>query len=197
MLNRKEETKIVKAELAKYGINARVSHGRGTGWGWLDINVGSGQQFSDEHILDDCNTHRNCPMCKAARLISEFAQKIAQQVTGRGGEYGGNILCLTQNHWTDKKGNIPIEHNLTKLFKAIPELREIKRVCHLEPTRASDQQAIIKKAIREGRAYLHTFVGERKVTSYNWETGWAITNNTGDYYDQRSFMVCPDQIKIR
>ena len=36
MLERKEETKIVKRELAKYGINARVGHGKGTAWGWLE-----------------------------------------------------------------------------------------------------------------------------------------------------------------
>lgn len=52
------------------------------------------------------------------------------------------------------------------------------------------------KAIREGRATLETAWGMRKVVGYNDETGWAVTNNTGDYSDQRSFMVCRDAIKI-
>jgi hypothetical protein len=51
-------------------------------------------------------------------------------------------------------------------------------------------------AIRDGRAYLDTFVGRCKVTSYDDTTGWAVTNNSGAYLDQRSFMVCLDSIKI-
>lgn len=53
------------------------------------------------------------------------------------------------------------------------------------------------KAIREGRATLETAWGIRKVVGYNDETGWVVTNNTGDYSDQRSFMVCRDAIKIK
>lgn len=125
MLERKEETKLVKRELAKYGINAKVGHGRGTAWGWLEINVGEGQQFGTEHIKDEFHSHRNCPICKAAHILSSFAEKKAQEVTGRHGEYGGNILVLSQNAWSDKKGNIPIVHDLAKLTQAIPELRDI------------------------------------------------------------------------
>jgi len=51
-------------------------------------------------------------------------------------------------------------------------------------------------AIRESRAYLDTFVGRRKVIGYNDATGEAITNNTGDPYDRRTFIVCLDHIKI-
>lgn len=131
MLERKQETKLVKNELAKYGINARVGHGKGTAWGWLEINVGNGQQFGIEHIKDEYNSHRNCPLCKAAHIIANFAEKKAQEVTGRHGEYGGNILVLSQDHWTDKKGNIPIEHDLPKLLEAIPDL---KSVYHLPET---------------------------------------------------------------
>lgn len=123
-MERKAETKAVKKELEKHGINARVGHGRGTAWGWLEINVGEGQQFG-EHILDEHQTHRNCPRCKAAHIISGFATKIAQAITGRNGEYDGNISCLTQHHWTDKRGRIPIVHDLLKLRQAIPELADL------------------------------------------------------------------------
>jgi len=52
------------------------------------------------------------------------------------------------------------------------------------------------KAIKEGRAFLDTAWGRRKVVGYNDDTGWAVTNNTGQYVDQRSFMVCLSDIKI-
>ncbi len=53
----------------------------------------------------------------------------------------------------------------------------------------------VRRAIREGRAYLETFVGARKVTAYNDATGWAMTSN-GAWMDQRSFMVTLDDIKV-
>lgn len=53
----------------------------------------------------------------------------------------------------------------------------------------------VRRAIREGRAHLETFVGARKVTAYNDATGWATTSN-GAWMDQRSFMVTLDDIKI-
>jgi len=113
-LERKQETKAVKQALQKVGINARVGHGRGTAWGWLEINVGAGQQFG-EHVLDDVQAHRNCPRCQNIYKVAEIALKIAQDVTERSGPYDGNISVLTQDHWSDKKGNIKIEHNLQKL----------------------------------------------------------------------------------
>ena len=63
--------------------------------------------------------------------------------------------------------------------------------------RTTQQQRLdeIHRAIREGRAYLETFVGKRKVTAYNDATGWAMTGN-GAWMDQRSFMVTLDDIKI-
>ena len=53
----------------------------------------------------------------------------------------------------------------------------------------------VRRAIREGRAYLETFVGARNVTAYNDATGWAATSN-GAWMDQRSFVVTLDDIKI-
>jgi len=53
----------------------------------------------------------------------------------------------------------------------------------------------VRRAIREGRAYLETFVGARRVTAYNDATGWAATSN-GAWMDQRSFVVTLNDIKI-
>jgi hypothetical protein len=71
----REETKAVKQALAQAGIRVKqVSHGRGTAWSWLEINLGA----------------------KAPRELQEKALRIAQDVTGRHGEYHGEILILTQ-----------------------------------------------------------------------------------------------------
>lgn len=59
-----------------------------------------------------------------------------------------------------------------------------------------EQLAKVREAISQGLAYLHTFRGIRKVTGYNPQSGWAVTNNTGDRMDQSSFMVSVDQILI-
>lgn len=98
---RAQETKAVKDALQAAGINAVVSHGKGTAWGWLEINVGSAEQFT--HTL---MTYCECDQCdearKRIRQIARRAVAIAQQVTGRHGEYDGNILCLTQKAWNQK-----------------------------------------------------------------------------------------------
>ena len=85
----KEETKAVKDALKEAGINAMVGHGKGTAYGWLEINIGNGNGHLYKQTL-----------------------AIAQKVTGRRGEYDGNILILTQNHWDKKKGcSVPILQN--------------------------------------------------------------------------------------
>lgn len=87
----KEETKAVKKALADAGIKARVTHGRGTAWGWLHINIGSPKerngikpvQFGYEYTEEELSLHRK-------------VLKIAQDTTGRHGEYDGEIIILTQ-----------------------------------------------------------------------------------------------------
>ena len=103
----KAETKAVKDALAKAGINASVTHGKGTGWGWLKIYIGDGEQYG-EHIIDEYHSHRDCPRCKKLHEISRKAEAIAQEVTGRHGDYGGCINIMRQNQWKDKIGYIPI-----------------------------------------------------------------------------------------
>ena len=71
-----EETKAVQQALGKAGIPAKVGHGRGTGWGWLEINLG--------------------PQARGKRDLQDKALHIAKDTTGRSGEYDGEILILTQ-----------------------------------------------------------------------------------------------------
>ena len=54
----------------------------------------------------------------------------------------------------------------------------------------------VHAAIADGRAYLDTYCGRRKVTGYRDDTGWAITNNTGSSLNQQSFYICLESIKI-
>ncbi len=70
-MDRREETRAVKAALKKAGITASVGHGKGTAWGWLHIRPNNYQG----HIFG----------------VSRQIIKIAQEVTGRHGEYDGCI----------------------------------------------------------------------------------------------------------
>ncbi|MHC4088680.1 MAG: hypothetical protein ACYSVY_00100 [Planctomycetota bacterium] len=56
----------------------------------------------------------------------------------------------------------------------------------------------IYKAIREERAFLDTFVGQRLVIGYNHSTGWArtIDAETRDRRWPRSFMIVATDIEI-
>jgi hypothetical protein len=113
-MDRKEETKIVKAALAAAGINARIDHGKGTAWGWLHINIGKGQQFG-EHNHGDREWPRsqpdNCPRCHEVKRMLELTEKITLEVTGRRGEYGGRVNYSCQDEWNQKqKCSVPLEH---------------------------------------------------------------------------------------
>ncbi len=65
-IERKEETKAVKTALAKAGIKAKVKHGTGSTFGWLFITVNT--TGKRQEVID-----------------------ITQLITGRRGEYDGNI----------------------------------------------------------------------------------------------------------
>lgn len=74
----REESKAVKDALRRRGIRARVGHDRGTAWAWLTILV------SREY----CDTVRR-------QVLG-----IAQTVTGRHGEYDGQILVTFERRAT-------------------------------------------------------------------------------------------------
>ena len=89
--NHKEETKAVKKALADNGINAKVTHGRGTAWGWLHINIGDPKQR---------NGLKPAPFeyqyTEEELVLRNKVMKIAQEVTGRHGEYNGEIIINAQ-----------------------------------------------------------------------------------------------------
>lgn len=85
-----EETKAVKAELVRLGYkDAKVGHGTGTAWAWLHIQVSVPKaracRCTDEPI-------GKCLECR--HLSNEHYQRaisIAKRVTGRDGQYDGEI----------------------------------------------------------------------------------------------------------
>jgi hypothetical protein len=74
-MNHREESKTVKDALSAAGIKARVGHGKGTAWNWLHIKIDLPENCSENYW----------------RELWPIAEKIAQAVTGRRGEYGGEI----------------------------------------------------------------------------------------------------------
>ena len=101
----REESNAVKNALAAEGIKARVGHGTGTAWGWLEIHTAAPSVLHDTTspgssvIVQTDKPSRiggghcvgNCDGCAAVRETSERINHIARTVTGRHGEYGGNI----------------------------------------------------------------------------------------------------------
>ena len=71
-----EETKAVKQALREARIPfRRVGHGTGTAWSWLEIYLRNAENYNKYH---------------------RDALAIAKAVTGRHGEYDGEILILAQ-----------------------------------------------------------------------------------------------------
>ena len=100
----REETKAVKAAFDEAGITAEVKNGRGTAWSWLEINVGDGRQFG-EHLKDEAGGAYcpvACPRCEGQTQLARNTLRIAKEVTGRSGDYDGEIQILTQNGWCQK-----------------------------------------------------------------------------------------------
>lgn len=95
-MERKQETKIVKEALTKAGYqDIRVRHGRGTAWGWMDIDVTVNKTpFCYCHELDKDDYPGTCSFCmNQRRNEGRKVQGIVLKATGRSeGEYGGNTL---------------------------------------------------------------------------------------------------------
>jgi len=85
----REETKAVKDALLKAGFtNVRVGHDRGTAWGWLLISCDNKPFAAGKEGLRRVGDLAEQP-CQAKRLE---VLRIAQAVTGRHGDYEGEIL---------------------------------------------------------------------------------------------------------
>jgi hypothetical protein len=99
--------KAVKEALKKAGIDAEVGHGRGTTWGWLEINIG------DPRMRGGLKLH---PF-EYQYTEEEQVLNITQEVTGRHGDYDGRISLLAQG-WRKKP-------NLKTDLKRESELRRV------------------------------------------------------------------------
>lgn len=74
--NHRDETRAVKQALTKARIPfSKIGHGRGTGWAWLEIYLGNRETY---------------------QRYADKVLRIAQDVTGRTGDYNGEILILAQ-----------------------------------------------------------------------------------------------------
>ena len=98
MLERKEETKLVKVALAKLGYqNIAVTRGRGTAWGWLTVEVSVPAPAPAACDCDKSNPHRYPFYCGACRdTLHTHRTKITEillETTGRRrGDYDGNTI---------------------------------------------------------------------------------------------------------
>lgn len=92
----REESRAVKDALIKSGYkNCQVGHGRGTAWGWLEIKASTpkpencycgSEEYLRIHRVGRCNACQD-EWSKHYRAIIN----IAHSVTGRHGEYDGEI----------------------------------------------------------------------------------------------------------
>ena len=99
MWTRREETKAVKEALTAAGIQARkVGHGRGTASTWLEVFVGENPGGLQHEKMPDVpwRCQGGCPACERNREMDQEVHRIVGEVTGRGGEYNGNVLVLHQ-----------------------------------------------------------------------------------------------------
>lgn len=96
MLERKEETKLVKTTLAKLGYqDVKVTHGRGTAWGWVTVDVSVPKPSGCSCDTGDPNRYPfYCTACKEAMHTNRIkVTDIILDTTGRRrGEYDGNTI---------------------------------------------------------------------------------------------------------
>ena len=92
-MERRQETKIVKAALKNAGLSdCRVHHGTGTAWGWLDVHseikhhpecACTKHSYGTQETSDKCRDHWKR---KHDALLDTVLK-----ATGRHGEYDGNV----------------------------------------------------------------------------------------------------------
>ncbi len=92
---RRSETKLVKDYLIKQGYREiKVDHGRGTAWGWLHVAVTISRPDNCYCATnkDQWGRPENCHYCRT-QWQDEYSKlnREVQALTGRHGEYGGNI----------------------------------------------------------------------------------------------------------
>lgn len=93
----REESKTIKQVLKRAEFDVlSVGHGRGTGSGWLHIEIAKPlHEACEEHGSIRAYDHKDCFACQRfTKLIHEMdlqATALAQQTSGRHGEYEGRI----------------------------------------------------------------------------------------------------------
>lgn len=108
-----QETKAVRKALQAAGINAKVGHGTGTAWSWLEVNIGAGQQWGEHQasLNGSYGCRLDCLRCINLREMRAQVHRIVSEVTERRGDYNGNMNVLTQDGWNRKRGeSVPITH---------------------------------------------------------------------------------------
>ena len=91
-MDRKAETKAVKAALKKAGYDVTVRHGTGTAWGWLEVSIEVDHAPGCECYFETWGTMKRSDLCiKKMHDIHDDILRITQKVTGRHGDYDGNI----------------------------------------------------------------------------------------------------------
>ena len=91
--NHRKETSAVKKALADAGIEAKVTHGTGTAWGWLHINIGDPKQRNGLIQEEGIFTHQ---YTEEEVALHKKVLKIAQDTTCRHGDYDGEIIVNAQ-----------------------------------------------------------------------------------------------------
>ena len=96
----REETRAVKKAIEKAGIHPKkVGHDTGTAWGWLVINLGpnpSGLEHEKQEGKTPWLCAGGCPACERNHELRNQVIRTAQEVTGRRGDYDGEIQVLMQ-----------------------------------------------------------------------------------------------------
>ncbi len=88
----REETKAVKTALKDAGITAKVGHGTGTAWGWLHLDINTDDLGDHHDHREGCYIDwQYCSRCAAIKAREQEALEIALKVTGRTGDYNGDI----------------------------------------------------------------------------------------------------------
>jgi len=92
--DRREESKAIKRALKDAGIASSVRQGQGTAWGWVTVDVG---YVDREH---DPQTGEAAAWGQAYHAdLGDETARIVREVTGRGGEWGGQITI----GWSNRK----------------------------------------------------------------------------------------------
>ena len=86
-MSRREETSAVKKALKKEGIKVlAVRHGKGTGWGWIEVDVEHLKGMSKHDARGGVHYHEE------EEKYHKKVKKIVEKATGRSSGKEGKVL---------------------------------------------------------------------------------------------------------